>query len=137
MVASRWPYRLPLAASVRLSTSASVRYSRVRNSALGLRTGIATVRFSVTGATSFRCDLAMVSRAPAVSTVRIISILRTVASANFCALDAGCSPQHLKRYLAEFDFRYNERMALGVSDESRTTKSLRVIVGKRLTDRDS
>ncbi len=47
------------------------------------------------------------------------------------------SPQHLKRYLAEFDFRYNERMALGVSDESRTTKALRGIVGKRLTYWDS
>jgi transposase-like protein len=47
------------------------------------------------------------------------------------------SPQHLKRYLAEFDFRYNERMALGVSDEARTTKALRGIVGKRLTYRDS
>jgi hypothetical protein len=43
------------------------------------------------------------------------------------------SPQHLKRYLAEFDFRYNERMALGVSDEARTDKALRGIVGKRLT----
>jgi transposase-like protein len=43
------------------------------------------------------------------------------------------SPQHLKRYLAEFDFRYNERMSLGVSDEARTTKALRGIVGKRLT----
>src|ERR1035437_5329978 len=79
MVASRWPYRLPLAASIRLSTSASVRYSRVRNSALGLRTGMATVRFTATGATSFRCDLAMVSRAPIVSTVRIITLLRTVS----------------------------------------------------------
>lgn len=47
------------------------------------------------------------------------------------------SPQHLKRYLAEFDFRYNERMALGVSDEVRTTKALRGIVGKRLMYRDS
>ena len=47
------------------------------------------------------------------------------------------SPKHLKRYLAEFDFRYNERMALGVSDEARTTKALRGIVGKRLTYRDS
>jgi transposase-like protein len=47
------------------------------------------------------------------------------------------SQQHLKRYLAEFDFRYNERMALGVSDEARTTKALRGIVGKRLTYRDS
>lgn len=47
------------------------------------------------------------------------------------------SPQRLKRYLAEFDFRYNERMALGVSDEARTTKALRGIVGKRLTYKDS
>jgi transposase-like protein len=47
------------------------------------------------------------------------------------------SQQHLKRYLAEFDFRYNERMALGVSDEARTAKALRGIVGKRLTYRDS
>ncbi len=47
------------------------------------------------------------------------------------------SPKHLKRYLAEFDFRYNERMALGVTDEARTTKALRGIVGKRLTYRDS
>jgi hypothetical protein len=47
------------------------------------------------------------------------------------------SPQHLKRYLAEFDFRYNERMALGVSDEARTTKALGGIVGKRLMYKDS
>ena len=47
------------------------------------------------------------------------------------------SQQHLKRYLAEFDFRYNERMALGVSDEDRTAKALRGIVGKRLMYRDS
>jgi hypothetical protein len=26
------------------------------------------------------------------------------------------SPQHLKRYLAEYNFRYNERSALGVDD---------------------
>jgi hypothetical protein len=47
------------------------------------------------------------------------------------------SPQHLKRYLAEFDFRYNERAALGVDDAARTTKALSGIVGKRLTYRDS
>jgi transposase-like protein len=43
------------------------------------------------------------------------------------------SQQHLKRYLAEFDFRYNERMALGVSDAERAVKALRGIEGKRLT----
>jgi transposase-like protein len=42
------------------------------------------------------------------------------------------SEQHLKRYLAEFDFRYNERMALGVDDTERATKALRGVVGKRL-----
>lgn len=47
------------------------------------------------------------------------------------------SQQHLKRYLAEFDFRYNERSALGVEDSERMTKSIKGIVGKRLTYRDS
>lgn len=45
------------------------------------------------------------------------------------------SQQHLKRYLAEFDFRYNERMKLGVSDTQRTAKAIKGIVGKRLTYR--
>jgi hypothetical protein len=39
------------------------RYSRRRSSALGRRLGV-TVRFTVPGATSLRCDLAMVSRLP-------------------------------------------------------------------------
>jgi transposase-like protein len=47
------------------------------------------------------------------------------------------SQTHLKRYLAEFDFRYNERIALGIDDTERTTRALRGIVGKRLTYRDS
>src|SRR3954451_1940994 len=45
------------------------------------------------------------------------------------------SQEHLKRYLAEFDFRYNERVALGVNDQERTIRALRGIVGKRLTYR--
>jgi hypothetical protein len=45
------------------------------------------------------------------------------------------SQQHLKRYLAEFDFRYNERVALGVNDADRMSKSISGIVGKRLTYR--
>jgi transposase-like protein len=47
------------------------------------------------------------------------------------------SQQHLKRYLAEFDFRHNERAALGVNDGQRTTKALSGIVGKRLMYKDS
>jgi transposase-like protein len=43
------------------------------------------------------------------------------------------SQQHLKRYLAEFDFRYNERIALGVNDAERAAKVLHGTVGKRVT----
>ena len=45
------------------------------------------------------------------------------------------SQQHLKRYLAEFDFRYNERASLDVSDAERARKALEGIGGKRLTYR--
>jgi hypothetical protein len=47
------------------------------------------------------------------------------------------SRQHLKRYFAEFDFRYSEWVALGVDDELRADKLVRSIVGKRLTYRNS
>jgi hypothetical protein len=39
----------------------------------------------------------------------------------------------LKRYLAEFDFRYNNRMSLGFFDGERTANALKGIEGKRLT----
>lgn len=45
------------------------------------------------------------------------------------------SQKHLRRYLGEFDFRYNERAKLGVSDSERTDKALKGIEGKRLTYR--
>jgi hypothetical protein len=45
------------------------------------------------------------------------------------------SQQHLKRYLAEFDFRYNERSSLGVEDAERAARLAKGIVGKRLTYR--
>lgn len=41
-----------------------------------------------------------------------------------------CSAEHLKRYLAEFDFRYNERH---LTDSERTVAVLDGIKGKRLT----
>lgn len=43
-----------------------------------------------------------------------------------------CGEQHLHRYLAEFDFRYNARTALGVNDDQRADRVLRGIIGKRL-----
>jgi transposase-like protein len=44
-----------------------------------------------------------------------------------------CSTKHLHRYVAEFEFRYNNRVKLGVDDAERTVNALRRIVGKRLT----
>jgi transposase-like protein len=47
------------------------------------------------------------------------------------------SQSHLKRYLGEFDFRYNYRTALGFTDRERATIALKGIVGKRLTYRQT
>lgn len=44
-----------------------------------------------------------------------------------------CAQKHLHRYLAEFDFRYNNRIAKGVNDEARAIKAVEGVVGKRLT----
>jgi transposase-like protein len=44
-----------------------------------------------------------------------------------------CSEKHLHRYLAEFDFRYNHREALGFGDEARTKAAVKGSIGKRLT----
>jgi transposase-like protein len=44
-----------------------------------------------------------------------------------------CGHNHLNRYLAEFDFRYNNRSALEVTDEERADNLLMGVVGKRLT----
>lgn len=46
-----------------------------------------------------------------------------------------CSKKHLHRYLAEFDFRYSNRSAVGVEDTQRAVIALQGVVGKRLTYR--
>jgi transposase-like protein len=43
-----------------------------------------------------------------------------------------CSEKHLHRYLSEFDFRYSNRVALGVNDVERAERALKGVVGKRL-----
>ncbi|MCC0048138.1 MAG: IS1595 family transposase [Rhodobiaceae bacterium] len=44
-----------------------------------------------------------------------------------------CAEKHLHRYLAEFDFRHNRRVAVGVNDVARADHILFGVVGKRLT----
>jgi transposase-like protein len=46
-----------------------------------------------------------------------------------------CGEQHLHRYLAEYEFRYNNRIANGVDDKQRADNALAGIVGKRITYR--
>jgi hypothetical protein len=46
-----------------------------------------------------------------------------------------CSEKHLHRYLAEFDLRYSNRIALGCDDAMRRDRVLAGIAGKRLTYR--
>jgi transposase-like protein len=45
------------------------------------------------------------------------------------------SEAHLQRYVTEFDFRYNNRTAMGVTDQQRANALLKEIGGKRLTYR--
>ena len=44
-----------------------------------------------------------------------------------------CDERHLHRYLSEFDFRHNNRIALGINDEQRAENALRGVKGRRLT----
>jgi transposase-like protein len=44
-----------------------------------------------------------------------------------------CSEKHLHRYVAEFDFRHSNRIALGVDDTERTERAIKGGHGKRLT----
>lgn len=48
-----------------------------------------------------------------------------------------CKEKHLHRYLAEFDFRYNHRVAMGVGDGVRALLAIRGAEGKRLTYRQA
>ncbi len=46
-----------------------------------------------------------------------------------------CGEKHLHRYLAEYDFRFNHRVALGFNDGDRATLAVKNAAGKRLTYR--
>jgi transposase-like protein len=46
-----------------------------------------------------------------------------------------CKEKHLHRYLAEFDFRFNTRTALGFNDGERAALAIKGAEGKRLTYR--
>lgn len=48
-----------------------------------------------------------------------------------------CAEHHLHRYLAEFDFRYSNRSAMGIEDNVRSLIALKGAKGKRLTYRQA
>ena len=48
-----------------------------------------------------------------------------------------CGEAHLHRYLAEFDFRYNRRVKLGISDTERAIDVIRGAAGRRLMYRQT
>jgi transposase-like protein len=48
-----------------------------------------------------------------------------------------CAEKHLHRYLSEFDFRYSNRVALGVHDGERADIAIKGAAGKRLTYRQA
>lgn len=48
-----------------------------------------------------------------------------------------CGERHLHHYLAEFDFRYNQHIAVGVDNNGRAAKALGSVIGKCLMYRDS
>jgi transposase-like protein len=48
-----------------------------------------------------------------------------------------CAEKHLHRYLSEFDFRYSNRVALGVHDGERADLAIKGAAGKRLTYRQA
>lgn len=43
-----------------------------------------------------------------------------------------CAEKHLHRYLSEFDFRYSNRVRLGVDDAERTQRAIKGADGRRL-----
>ena len=43
-----------------------------------------------------------------------------------------CGKQHLHRYLAEFDFRYTNRVATGCDDAERARRCVTGTIGRRL-----
>ena len=47
------------------------------------------------------------------------------------------SEAHLHRYLAEFDFRYNRRSSLGITDAMRAVEAIEGAAGRRLMYRQA
>jgi hypothetical protein len=88
-VASRCLQRLPFMASINRPTSRSVRCSRDRYSALGLRLGNlagadCTVNFSVSGAPKVRCAVAAISMSSGWPTVHLKRHLFVVVPTIIC-----------------------------------------------------
>jgi transposase-like protein len=65
---------------------------------------------------------------------KVLSLVERGGNIRSVTLDhKGVDKHHLDRYLAEFDFRQNTRVALGINDTQRAAMALQGVKGKRLT----
>lgn len=48
-----------------------------------------------------------------------------------------CKEKHVHRYLSKFDYRYSNRVALGICDGDRADLAIKGAAGRRLTYRQS
>ena len=71
----------------------------------------------------------------ATSTTNTVEGFYSVFKRGMIGVYQHCAEHHLSRYTAEFDFRYNNRIKLGVDDAMRADAALMGIKGKRLTYR--
>jgi hypothetical protein len=50
--------------------------------------------------------------------------IEQIAKSGMKGVDRHCAKKHLHRHMAEFDFRYSNRVGLGIHDEERETLPL-------------
>ena len=81
------------------------------------------------------CGTARANTAVATSTRTTVEGFYSVFKRGMKGVYQHCAVKHLHRYVAEFDFRYNNRVRLGIDDQASTLAALRGIAGKRLTYR--
>ena len=109
-----------IAREARLMTDEAHRYKRVGK------------EFAEHGAVNHSKDEWVSSADPAIHT-QTVENYYSVFKRGMRGTYQHCAKRHLHRYCAEFDFRYSNRVAVGVDDQERADRILAGVKGKRLT----